>query len=269
MSDRPRREPPASKALNVLQPSLFIEHEVDGAIVPQRPRDGYINATRLCQQAGKRLNDYMRLQQTQEYLDELMSVAGIPVTDLVEIRQGGDPIHQGTWVHPDVAINLGQWLSPKFAVQVSQWVRHWMMGHAGDHVPVHIRRYLKNRAKVPYTHFSMLNEAYLNFFAPLEDVGIFPTEGMMPDVSTGRMFSGFLRSMGIDPNEFPTYWHEFADDSRKRPRVEARLYPIEYLADFRKWYNEVWLPERAEKYLEDRLPQALPFLPQLKALPQA
>ena len=253
--------------MNVLQPPLFIEHEVDGAIVPQRPRDGYINATALCQKAGKLFSDYRRLEQTKAFLVELAAVMGIPITDLVEIRQGGAPLQQGTWVHPQVAINLGQWLDPRFAVRVSQWVADWMMGRVSDHTPLHIQRYLKNRRKVPYNYFSMLNEAYLVFFAPLEDVGIFPTEKMMPDISTGRMFSDFLRSKGINPNEFPTYEHEFADDTRGRPTVQARLYPIEYLAEFRQWYNEVWLPERAEKYLEGRLPEALPYLDHLKALP--
>jgi hypothetical protein len=35
--------------------------------------------------------------------------------------------------------------------------------------PEHVRRFLKNRAKIPHTHFSMLNEIYLNLFVPLED----------------------------------------------------------------------------------------------------
>lgn len=39
--------------LNFSQPSLLIEHSIDGEVVPQRPKDGYINATLLCQQAGK------------------------------------------------------------------------------------------------------------------------------------------------------------------------------------------------------------------------
>ena len=59
-----------------------------------------------------------------------MSVTGIPVTELVVSRQGGNALEQGTWVHPKVAINLGQWLNPRFAVQVSEWVTEWMMaGH--------------------------------------------------------------------------------------------------------------------------------------------
>ena len=30
---------------------------------------------------------------------------------------------QGSWIHPDLAVNLAQWISPTFAIQVSRWVR--------------------------------------------------------------------------------------------------------------------------------------------------
>ena len=49
--------------------------------------------------------------------------------------------------------------------------------------------------------------------------------------------------------------------------VEARLYPLEYLADFRRYFNETWLPERAETYFAERFPKALPFLPRIRQLP--
>ena len=257
-----------SVPLNFEQPSLLIEHSLDGAIIPQRPRDGYINATHLCKKAGKRLNDYGRLESTRAFLSRLSAVTGIPATGLVQIIQGGnDKLRQGTWVHPRVAIHLGQWLSPDFAVQVSEWVLDWMQGKVTSYMPAHVQRYLKNKAKIPHDHFSMLNEIYLHLLAPLEDYGIVPTEKMMPDISTGRLFSAFLRQKGIDPGQFPTYEHKFTDDSRLT--VQARLYPVEYLADFRRYFHEVWLPERAERYFKNRLPEALPLLPRLLALPPA
>ena len=248
------------------QPSLLIEHSVDGVVVPQRPRDGYINATLLCKQAGRKFNDYHRLGQTEAFLEELAAETGIPVSALVQVIKGGnDKLSQGTWAHPQVAINLGQWLSPSFAVKVSQWVFDWMQGKTHPYMPVHVQRFLKNRAKIPHTHFSMLNEIYLNLFATLEDYGVIPPDKMMPDISTGRMFSDFLRRKGIDPTRFPKYEHEFADESRMP--VEARLYPIEHLPDFRRYFNEVWLPQRAGTYFADRFPKALPFLPRIKQLP--
>ena len=254
--------------LDFPQTPMLIEHPLEGEVIPQRPQDGYINATLLCKKAGKLFGDYRRLSQTQAFLDELSAVRGIPITVLVQVIRGGnDTLNQGTWVHPQVAINLGQWLSPSFAVKVSEWVFDWMEGKVPvkSYMPIHVQRFLKNRDKIPHTHFSMLNEIYLNLFAPLEDDGVIPPDKMMPDISTGLMFSGFLRSKGINPEQFPTYEHEFADESR--PTVYARLYPIEYLPEFRRYFNEVWLPMRAEEYFTVRFPKALPFLPKILQLP--
>ena len=257
---------PISEPLDFGQPSLFIEHSVDGDVIHQRPQDGYINATELCQKSGKLFADYHRSAQTQGFLSELSLDMGIPISNLVQVIRGrGDKVNQGTWVHPQVAVNLGQWLSPVFAVQVSKWVFDWMQGKGQSYMPEHIQRYLKNKSKIPYTHFSMLNEIYLSLLAPLEHYGITPPDRMMPVISTGRMFSGFLRSKGIDTDQFPTYKHEFADSTRFP--VDARLYPIEHLADFRRYFSEVWLPKRAKNYFAERFPKALPYLPRVLQLP--
>ena len=263
MNEKPSNLP---VPLDFPQPPLLIEHAIDGEVIPQRPHDGYINATRLCKQATRSFGDYHRLGQTRAFLEELATETGIPVSALVQVIKGGnDKLSQGTWVHPRVAINLGQWLSPSFAVKVSQWVFDWMQGKTHPYMPVHVQRFLKNRAKIPHTHFSMLNEIYLNLFATLEDYGIIPPDRMMPDISTGRMFSDFLRRKGIDPEAFSTYEHEFVDSSR--PTVNARLYPIEHLPEFRRYFNEVWLPQRAKAYFEKRFPKALPLLPRILQLP--
>ena len=254
--------------LDLTPPALVIEHTIEGEVVPQRPSDGYINATRLCQQAGKLFADYHRATNTKEFLNELSLDMGIPISNLIQtIRGRGDKVAQGTWVHPKVAIHLGMWLSPAFAVTVSEWVYDWMSGKYRDYMPIHIQRYLKNKSKIPHDHFSMLNEIYLNFLAPLEDHGIVPPDKLMPDISTGRMFSDFLRRKGIDPTTFPKYEHEFVDNLR--PSVQARLYPIEYLPDFRRYFHDVWLPQKATRYLGEKFPKALPYLPMLQQLPKA
>lgn len=130
-------------------------------------------------------------------MNELSTDMGIPITALIQTLRGGNsPNAQGTRVHPQVAINLGQWLSPRFAVQVSKWVYEWARGSVSSSMPLHVRRYIKNRQKIPPTHFSMLNEIYLNLYAPLEDAGCMLPDKVMPDISTGRMFSGFLRKKG-------------------------------------------------------------------------
>jgi len=92
----------------------------------QRQEDGYINATALCNNAGREFHTWNRSKATQEFLKELSAEPQFCGTELVQIQKGGEPHLQGTWVHPQVAINLSQWLSPKFAVQVSKWVNNWI-----------------------------------------------------------------------------------------------------------------------------------------------
>ncbi len=254
-----------ARRLPLPRQASLIEHKVEGTVIAQRPDDGYINATAMCKKAGKLFADYSRLSSTQEFLSELSAVMGIPITVLIQVLKGGnDQKSQGTWVHPDIAINLAQWLSPRFAVQVSKWVREWMQGGAlSSYMPDHVKRYMTNRGKIPPTHFSMLNEIYLHLLAPMEHGGyILPTK-MVPDASTGRMFSKFLRDKGINPNEFPEYDHEFLDG--KRPIVKARLYPNQYLPDFRAYFHEIWLPRRAAIYFRERDPTALPHIKQIIA----
>ncbi len=252
--------------------SLLIGHDIEGKSIHQRPMDGYINATEVCKVAGKKLNDYLRLNTTQQFLEEMSNVTGIPVTGipvteqnqsftpLIYMIQGGKPQEQGTWIHPKIAINLGQWLSPKFAVWVVDIVDEWRTGQTQSYMPPHVKRYMKNKSKIPPTHFSMLNETYIELLAPIDDAGIRIPVKMTPDISTGRMFSGYLRENGFNPDDMPHYEHEFTDG---RQSVRARLYPIELLSDFKIWLHNEWLPKKAKSYFQERLPQAIPHIQHL------
>lgn len=236
-----------------------IDREVDGATIPQRAADGYVNATALCQASGKKLSHYLENKNTQEFIAALSADAGIPASDLVIVTKGGNPRTQGTWIHPDMAVNLGQWCSPKFAVAVSKWVREWMSGTVNPSaLPYHIARYLANRAAIPPTHWSMLNEMTFLLIAPLEQSGYRLPEHMVPDISEGRMFSKWLRDVkGIDTKNLPTYRHVY-NDGRV---VDARLYPNEILHDFRNHFHGVWMQQRAIGYFTERDEMSAPHLP--------
>ena len=120
---------------------MLIEHQVGVEVVTQRPTDGYINATELCQRAGKLFGHYRENAQTEAFLQALSTDIGIPISVLVQTIKGGDyRKYQGTWVHPQVAMNLAQWLSPEFAVKVSQWVFDWMTSRVRPDMPVHVKR---------------------------------------------------------------------------------------------------------------------------------
>jgi hypothetical protein len=97
---------------------------LNNVVISSRPLYHYVNSTQLCQAGGKKFNDWFRLDTTNELIKELSSEAGIPVSLLVESNRGRtSKFIQGSWIHPDLSIQLAQWISPKFAIQISQWVR--------------------------------------------------------------------------------------------------------------------------------------------------
>lgn len=242
----------------------LIPHQTAGGLVCQRPSDGYINATAMCQATGKLFADYVRLLNTRAFLAALSSDMGIPITDLIQSVRGGDPQQQGTWVHPDIAVHLGQWCSPEFAVQVSRWVREWANGRNKPRtvIPYHLRRHMANHGHVPAGHFSILIEMTTLLIAPMEAMGYSLPEGMLPDISQGRIFCKWLRDeWDIDTDSLPTYPHHF-EDGRV---VMAKAYPDDMLKEFRRHFWTVWLPQRAEAYFAGRDSKALEFLPKLIA----
>ena len=104
-----------------LQETKLILNDVN---VTSRKVDGYINATELCKAGNKKFNHWSSLDTTKELINVLSADAGIPVSALIETKKGGNnKLEQGSWVYPDLAIQLAQWISPSFALQVSKWIR--------------------------------------------------------------------------------------------------------------------------------------------------
>ncbi len=244
----------------------LINHEVRGELVHQRASDGFINATAMCKAAGKLWSDYRRLNTTENFLTELSTDMGIPISEIVQSIKGGDPRLQGTWVHPDVALNLAQWLSAKFAVQVSKWVREWLSSDLKHQQSYHLRRYATNMQLVPYGYFSILQELTVRLIGPMETRGYVLPENMIPDISEGRMFCKHLRDAHqIDTDKLPSYPHKYEDGRT----VDAKLYPIDLLPSFIRHFHDVWLPSRAADYFAKRDVLALDYLPYLLPKPEA
>ena len=242
----------------------FIDRLADNEVVTQRVTDGYFNATAMCRASGKLIGHYLANSSTKAFIEELSSDIGIPISGLVQSVRGGPPHLQGTWVHPQVAINLAQWLSPKFAVLVSKWVLEWSSGNIRQpSLPYHLRRYMVNMPNVPYGYFSMLNEVTLSLIGPLEQLGYTVSSSMIPDISLGRTFSSHPRKLGYPVDEYPKYPHKF-EDGRV---VDARAYPNELIGELRRFFTEEWLRTKSEKYFAERDPQALPYLRTFLSLP--
>ena len=85
--------------------------------------DGFVNATQLCKAGKKLFADWKRMDSTQELIQVLKSSMGIHIDLLIDTKMTGKNEERGSWIHPDLAVQLAQWISPSFAIQVSRWVR--------------------------------------------------------------------------------------------------------------------------------------------------
>lgn len=122
------------KINDIFQCELLLENG-SSFTIPLR-EDGYIYATGLCKAVGKKVNHWLNLKETKKLKKELEKSdtviqvsqiknadAVIPATKLIEIHQAGNKYNQGTWVHPDLGLQLAQWCCPNFSLQVSKWLR--------------------------------------------------------------------------------------------------------------------------------------------------
>lgn len=104
----------------------IIRRNINDTFIALRLTDGYINATALCEACDKELEDYTRLEVTNEFMKELSKETKVPVSLLMQPFESSNPTIKGTWVHPQLAINLAQWASPQLGIVVPQWIFLWM-----------------------------------------------------------------------------------------------------------------------------------------------
>jgi hypothetical protein len=107
----------AAPVVSMNHPAL-ISRSWNGTPISRRTTDGYVNATAMCRANNKQWSKYRESDRCQTYLEALAETSGIRMFDLIESRQGQGG---GTWVHPQVAVDLARWISAPFAVWMDGW----------------------------------------------------------------------------------------------------------------------------------------------------
>ena len=127
---------------------LNFRRAVNGVAVEQRSDNGFINGTTMCTAHDKRLLPWLRTQDTLELFCDLANDLGLEIKcadlrildvsrlsatkyaqmfpALIFTKQGSPAVGGGSWLHPDLAIQLAQWCNKRFAIQVSRWIREWL-----------------------------------------------------------------------------------------------------------------------------------------------
>lgn len=87
---------------------------------------GYVNATQMCHANNKSWGHYKERKFTKAYWTALSNDIGIPISSLV-IEVDGYGSSQGTWIHPEIAIDLAQWVSVEFRIWANRTLMKVMM----------------------------------------------------------------------------------------------------------------------------------------------
>jgi hypothetical protein len=108
-----------------------------------REDDKYINATQLCDVGNKKISDWLKLASTNKYLEELENKTKISKELLIDKKIGG--IHEGTWVYPQIAIQISLWIN--FDNGVIEKIFNWIFGlFIGDNFVVYTQN-IKDKDK--------------------------------------------------------------------------------------------------------------------------
>lgn len=98
--------------------------------------DGWINATEVANQHNKRLDVWLKSNETQEYISALMDCLNTTKRwELIKTRRGK---FGGTWLHPKLAVNFARWISASFAVwcdlQIDKLIRSQKITYTDEQV---------------------------------------------------------------------------------------------------------------------------------------
>ncbi|MDZ8068531.1 MAG: KilA-N domain-containing protein [Nostoc sp. DedQUE08] len=94
----------------------------DGQVGKYSIPKGYVNATQMCHANNKSWGHYKERKSTKAYWRALSNDIGIPISSLV-IEVDGYGSSQGTWIYPEIAIDLAQWVCVEFRI----WANRTLM----------------------------------------------------------------------------------------------------------------------------------------------
>lgn len=103
--------------------------------------EGWFNATQAASKFNKSVHEWVRLPDTQKYMEALIRKYGkIPY---LKTKRGNNG---GTWLHPKLAVRFAQWLDIDFAIWCDEQIDHLLRGNH----PIFDHRRLRHQAAATY-----------------------------------------------------------------------------------------------------------------------
>ena len=92
-------------------------------------KNGYVNASKLCNSAGKRYAKWIQNNVAKDLINELKSADRIRSPLFINVIKGRYDT-RGTYVHPKLIVHIASWCSPKYALMVSDIVNEYHIKQA-------------------------------------------------------------------------------------------------------------------------------------------
>lgn len=81
---------------------------------------GWFNATEAAKRFGRRVDHWLKTEDTKEYVAALVEMTNTPEKGYLKTRRGNNG---GTWLHPDLAVPFARWLDKRFGVWCDQRIK--------------------------------------------------------------------------------------------------------------------------------------------------
>jgi hypothetical protein len=228
----------------------IIRHSYNGAIISQES-DGYVCLTDMAKASGKQVNDYLRLDSTKAYLEGLSMETGIPVSSLIRIVKGKNKA-QGTWAHPEIAIDFAQWCNVSFRIWANRTLRGVITQSQPE--PKKAIAYYSDRCAdirknlvKPKGHWCVIEKCN-HLLLEVEKAGYPIDKYDLLDSSVGRRYAQYRREIGLAEVTQSAHY--------KLPHcphpVAIACYPSSELGIFSDWLESIYEEKHLNKYLQDK-----------------
>ncbi len=80
----------------------------------------------------------------------------------------------------------------------------------------------------------------------------------MPDISVGQCWAKYWKKESLavrfgERQKFPHKYPDYMPQAMANDFIEAAIYPLTALGEFRVWLQEVYLPEQYPKYIHSKV----------------
>ena len=229
--------------------SNIVKHSYNGKVVNQEI-DGYVSLTDMAKIHNKLVADYLRLNSTKAYLEALSIDMGYPMSSLTRIVKGKSK-SQGTWAHPDIAIDFAQWCSPTFKVWANRTLRGVISQPAAPKTAIayysdRCADIRKNLVK-PKGQWCVIEKCN-HLLLEVEKAGYPIDKYDLLDSSVGRRYAQYRREIGLSE---PTQSAHYQLPHCPHP-VAIACYPSSELGIFSDWLEGIYEEKHLNKYLQDK-----------------